>query len=139
MSQDLEVITEPGAVDRRRFLRTAAVAAWASPLIISMAATRAGAATCIPHGSSCCACGGMRCCPTSEDVAAMRDRVDSGCCCSPDDLDTCPGTCTATDAECENGVTACFLPQNATGNCDSVPTNTVSKKNGPSHKVRKFR
>ena len=69
----------------------------------------------------------------------MRDPAQSGCCCSPDDFETCPGTCTATDTECENGVTACFLPQAAGGNCDPVPTNNVSKQKGTSHKVRKFR
>lgn len=51
------------SIERRRFLRTAAIAAWASPMIVSMAASPANAQTvsCVPPGRECSP-NGLPCC-----------------------------------------------------------------------------
>lgn len=41
--------------DRRRFLKRAGTAAWATPFVLTLSASRAGAqaASCLPNGSQC--------------------------------------------------------------------------------------
>lgn len=73
-------------MERRRFLKAAATVAWATPAILTLAANRAGAQSCVPHGASCDACFGVNCCIVAGDAIP--------CCCSdPNDLTTCAGVC----------------------------------------------
>ena len=89
-------------MDRRRFLKGAAVVAWATPTILTLSASRAGASSCLPHGTLCNSCElDVSCCPTAEDGA--NTGPGTGCCCADFSVD-CPagldGTCSATDAGC---------------------------------------
>lgn len=98
-------------VERRRFLKAAATVAWASPLILTMTASRAGAQSCIPRGATCSACpGGLNCCIQGSDTLP--------CCCSnASDVTTCAGVC-RTQSECitlfpggpSTNPTSCFYP-----------------------------
>ena len=90
-------------IERRRFLQSAAVLTWATPTVLTLMASPAGAqsAPCLAHGMPCDSCEGtVPCCPTAEDQAAS---MTGGCCCADFNVD-CPagtdGTCTPTDAEC---------------------------------------
>lgn len=64
----VDKITDSGnEIERRNFLRKAAVAAWATPVIVSMAASPANAqtASCIPPGRPCTP-EGLPCCHRSH-------------------------------------------------------------------------
>ena len=92
---------EPGsltnnALARRQFLKRAATVTWATPLVLTMSARHAGAQalSCIPPGTPCNACEGMKCC-------AVAGGNPDGCCCSPVEVPRCEGVCTADEASCQ--------------------------------------
>lgn len=60
-------ISHDSQLERRLFLKRAAVAAWATPVIVTMAASPAGAqtASCIPPGRPCTP-DGLPCCHRSH-------------------------------------------------------------------------
>lgn len=97
-------------VERRKFIKGAATVAWASPLILTMAAKPAGAQemSCIAVGMLCDACVGLPCC--DEDGIP-----DGGCCCSPLEVDVCDGVCVGADAQC--ATPAVLPPGTATLQC----------------------
>jgi hypothetical protein len=107
---EADLVSREG-IERRRFLKGAAAIAWATPAILTLTASRAGAQSCVPRGAPCDACaGGVNCCVQSGDPIP--------CCCSdPDDLTNCGGVCRTT-AECQaifpggpaNDPDACFYP-----------------------------
>lgn len=49
---DVNELTEP-QLARRKFLRQAGTAAWATPFILTMASSRASAQSCVPDGNTC--------------------------------------------------------------------------------------
>ena len=76
-------MTESQRHDRREFLRKATAVAWATPVILTIAASRAGAqslscagsgdlcgsnfsGTCFPFGAPCCS--GLSCVPSSQTL-----------------------------------------------------------------------
>lgn len=78
-------------MERRRFLKAAATVAWATPAILTLAANRAGAQSCIPQGASCDACIGVNCC--------LAPGNSLPCCCSDaNDVTTCAGVCRSQSA-----------------------------------------
>jgi hypothetical protein len=116
------------AIERRRFLKGAAVVAWATPAILTLTANRAGAVSCIPHNVLCDACTGVNCCIQGSDAVP--------CCCSdPDDFTTCDGVCKTT-AECQaifpggpsNDPDACFYPGGTGSSSAAVGTLSTSGK-----------
>jgi hypothetical protein len=78
-------------VDRRRFLRGAATVAWATPLVLTLGASQAGAQV----GSPACAAAANRPngCPCDTS-----GQCQGGCCCGPPGG---PGLC-STSALCAN-------------------------------------
>lgn len=89
---EADLVTREG-MERRRFLKAAATVAWATPAIITLAANRAGAQSCVPQGAPCEACVGVNCCLAPGDSFP--------CCCSDiNDDQTCDGVC-RTQAACE--------------------------------------
>jgi hypothetical protein len=56
-------------IDRRAFLRRAAIVAWATPVVLTLSQSRAGAqTTCVPCGQACInrERGGVPCCTGCE-------------------------------------------------------------------------
>lgn len=80
-------------MERRRFLQSSLTVAWATPLILTLTASRAGAATCTPTNMPCSGCG-TPCCPVPGDTAL--------CCCSSPLIDDCsdPNQYCRSQADC---------------------------------------
>jgi hypothetical protein len=76
---------ESPAMDRRSFLRRAAMVAWATPVLLTLAQSRAGAqTTCVPCGGPCMfagmpCCGGCVC-VTPDGAPAPPARCDDCIC-----------------------------------------------------------
>jgi hypothetical protein len=84
-------LTAREGMERRRFLKAAGTIAWATPAILTLTASRAGAQSCVPHNAPCDACVGVNCCIASGESLP--------CCCSDPNSPVCGGTC-KTQAEC---------------------------------------
>lgn len=106
---EADLVSREG-MERRRFLKAAATVAWATPAILTLAANRAGAQSCVPQGASCDACTGINCCIAGSDPLP--------CCCSDaNDVTTCAGVCRS-QAACAalfpggpaNDPDSCFYP-----------------------------
>ena len=69
----MEIENTAGSMDRRRFIRNAAITAWAVPTILTMASGRANA----QPGPDCTASILEEGCPCIEDAECA-----DGCCCS---------------------------------------------------------
>ena len=111
---EADLVTREG-MERRRFLKAAATVAWATPAILTLAANRAGAQSCVPQGAPCEACVGVNCCLAGSDTLP--------CCCSDaNDTTTCAGVCRS-QAQCialfPGGPTtdpdSCFYPGGSSG------------------------
>ena len=95
---DARVAGDSGNIERRRFIQGALVVGWATPAILTLTASRAGAVTCITANNPCSLCDEIPCCPNTPTEA-------EGCCCGLDPDVDCNAFCTSSDAACENDPT----------------------------------
>jgi hypothetical protein len=93
-------LIDEDAIDRRRFIKRAALtAAWVTPVVLTVTSS-AHAATCTAGGTSC----------TLTVQGTLKGNCPSGCCCcvvgTPSVNQT--GTCKANTASCPAGATGCL-------------------------------
>lgn len=125
---EADLVSQEG-MERRRFLKAAGTVAWATPAILTLMASPAGAVSCVPHNAPCDACVGVNCCVQSGDSVP--------CCCSDPNSSDCGGVC-RTAAECQaifpggasSDPDACFYP-GGTGAAAAARTSSLS---GGKHK-----
>ena len=115
------VETDPRTVDRRRFIRDAATVAWATPVLLTVMSSPAGAVSCIANGSPCSLCDEVPCC----DVPG---NPPGGCCCGLDPDVDCSAVCSG-DSECEDTMLMfCYV---------STPPSAMSARSS-GKKVKKY-
>ena len=102
MAQELRSVDQ-AVIDRRRFLRDAAVVAWSTPVLLSVTADRAFAQTCIAIRNTCTrgttpisgCCTGLICCGANAASAARGQcRKNSGATCAQNN-ECCSNVCAA--------------------------------------------
>jgi hypothetical protein len=89
-------VQEGQGQDRRKFLKQAATVAWASPLILTLSASRAGAQniSCVPRGFMCGTWNGSICvanptpCCTGEHCGPVSTEIVGGPCICMGDQET---------------------------------------------------
>lgn len=118
-----DLSTDPRTVDRRRFIRDAATVAWATPVLLTVMSSPAGAqaVSCIPKNSPCSLCDEVPCC----DVPG---NPPGGCCCGLDPDVDCSAVCSG-DSECEDTMLMfCYV---------STPPSAMSARSS-GKKVKKY-